>query len=400
MSRPRPRRLDLSRGKNAQIPAAAATVGARPSAPGASRDGASSLSALHDVAAACLSPGFQTHDPSVQQQLARSMEMKEQQRQIIEARLHGKPAGEKGPDAGPHTGGLPNASSGSRRKGKPPGLSINAPSHHHFAGEPRVVRTAPLDQTFTGLRPGQNLSRHVLDRHPPPPSHLAPAGHPGPPSQPGNSLPPISSVLNSEPGAPGSSRHPPPPHYAAPSPGYPPLPASAGLPPPPPRSHPQAGPIAEPPGVPPSRQREFRSAEEAVRSLSGGREELLPKIVHYGGHQPPTPPSPRPGQSSAHTGPALRPEPDHRSASGRRRPRDEYERDYDERAELEERERRYFGWEEERGRRGGPAMAGHPPQPHPGYAPYARPVDSPDAVRRKKDEFMSLCSRAWDLLHS
>lgn len=78
--------------------------------------------------------------------------------------------------------------------------------------------------------------------------------------------------------------------------------------------------------------------------MAGGREDLLPKIVHYGGpgpHQPPTPPSPLPPNhphhahsaqyhasatqptSSAHFDPARVPS----SGIGRRRGRDEYERD-------------------------------------------------------------------------
>lgn len=518
--------------------------------------------------------------------------MRDQQRQIIEARLHGKPLPEQsGTENGPQTGGLSRGPPSSKRKGPPPGLSINAPSPHQFASEPRVIQSAPLGQSFTGLHPkgGASLSRQVLDRQSSG-QHLnagTASNNHGPPlavassSQTTNRLPPISDVFASENlgsarrterDPPHSGFHAPHSTYSPahpgplPSPGYPAPPASAGLHPP--RSHPgghhehhsssSASSQQGRDGLS-HRQREFKSAEEAVHSLSGGREDLLPKIVHYGGHQPPTPGSPprqsaagathaqaqahaqaRPGSQIQTQSASLHPDyaAGPRSGSGRRRNRDEYERDAyldsgdrmdidprerserDRDADLRERERergprtggdvgagpgpatgngerRFFGWEEERGRRAGPLSAGHPhPHSHshggghgqhgahlsahpvaghahaqgpshgqgqaqraaleregqasaPLYAPFsglardfrerereyegrrssgggaasaagprvysgfggppssslaaangAGGRDSPESQRRKREEFMGLCARAWDLMHS
>lgn len=88
---------------------------------------------------------------------------------------------------------------------------------------------------------------------------------------------------------------------------------------------------------------------------------MHPKVVHYGGHQPPTPPSPPQGPTSYYNG---KPQPNGPPTS-RRRDRNEYERD---------------------GRDGSYGS------------------DDAGTKRRKKDEkkeeFLSLCARAWDLLHS
>ncbi|KAK3058426.1 hypothetical protein LTS18_011316, partial [Coniosporium uncinatum] len=114
------------------------------------------------------------------------------------------------------------------------------------------------------------------------------------------------------------------------------------------------------------------SAEEAVQSMSGGREDLLPRIVHYGGHQPPTPPSPMPNKNAglaAHTTSDI-----HRSGSSRRRDRDEYERDM------------------------GTPPSGRGPSHKRG--PFGEGRDSPETQQKKKTEFIQLCSRAWDLFHS
>jgi hypothetical protein len=34
------------------------------------------------------------------------------------------------------------------------------------------------------------------------------------------------------------------------------------------------------------------------------------------------------------------------------------------------------------------------------YGPFGAGRDSPETQRRKKEEFLGLCSRAWDLFHS
>ena len=116
-------------------------------------------------------------------------------------------------------------------------------------------------------------------------------------------------------------------------------------------SHPNGPPTAPSPGFPPhlqhgppssARIREFRSADEAMAGLSGGREDLMPKVVHYGGAQPPTPPSPMARNQQYATAGAQQPGPhsgQHEgfprpdilsrtsSVNGRRRGRDEFERD-------------------------------------------------------------------------
>jgi hypothetical protein len=45
---------------------------------------------------------------------------------------------------------------------------------------------------------------------------------------------------------------------------------------------------------------QYTSPGEAVQSLSGGREDLLPRLVHYGGHQLPTPPEPHKSRAVRH----------------------------------------------------------------------------------------------------
>ena len=375
---------------------------------------------MHDVATACLSPGFQTHDPSMKNQLARSMEMRDQQRQIIEARLHGKSTGgDKGPLDGPQTSAFTRAPGSSKRKGPPPGLSIAAPSAHQFASEPRVIQSAPLNQTFTGLKPPSGLSRQVLDRQPFHPHSGSDGQNNSQGPHMSNRLPPISDVFageglssrNSEMAnrhnngfhAPHSNYSPAQPSNAhpLPSPSYPPPPASAGLHRP---SRTHLNPHSSHESSSARARREFNSAEDAIRSLSGGRDELLPKMVHYGKQQPPTPPSPH----SQHQHGSASSQQDYasRSGSGRRRRRDEYERDdpESERMDIDPKERsrgapssggRSFGYDEEhlqRDRENGRRLM-------PG-GPFGQGRDSPETTRRKKEEFIMLCSRAWDLFHS
>ncbi|KAF2640539.1 hypothetical protein P280DRAFT_321386 [Massarina eburnea CBS 473.64] len=341
-ARHRPRRLDLA---SSNIVHSSGALTARPAAP---------LTA-NDMGFACLSPGFHTNDPSMREQLHKSMDVRERQRQIIEARQKhgGKPLGpdddmprqQESPFGRPIK--TPNTA---RRKGPPPGLSIAPPSHTQFASE-RVIQSAPINQSFTGLR-GMPPSRQLANAS----SNLSQTSHIHhvPAQQTNNRLPPIADVFpeplgtarnpygNNSPGNSSHSNHPPP----LPSPGF----------------HQQQGPLS-------SRPREYKSAEDAVNSLSGGREELLPRIVHYGGHQPPTPPSPMPGkQLSSYSHVDV-----HRSGSSRRRPRDEYERDM-----------------------GTPPLGRQAPR----LGPFGEGRDTPDTQRKKKDEFIGLCARAWDLFHS
>jgi hypothetical protein len=381
-ARPRPKRLDLSSSMaNSRGPQTS-----RPSAPLTSQQSAGL--AIQDVGLACLSPGFATNDPGMREQLQRSLDVRDQQRQIIEARQKGQKPGSAHDNDGPRPQdntlfGIPTTRtpSTSRRKGPPPGLSINAPSAAQFAND-RVIQSAPMHQTFTGLRPGE----HPFSRH----SQHGPSGlsqtshiHHVPATQTNNRLPPIADVfandrLDAPRGYPGQS-----PQHSSHSNGPPPVP-SPGFPP----QHHQMPPLS-------SRSREFRSAEEAMQGLSGGREDLMPKVVHYGGVQPPTPPSPMPpgghhqqsvpGASQAglhHEGP--RPEILARTSSmnGRRRGRDEYERDNGSPPSL---------FNRSEAKRATFAVRGD---------------DREEDLRaslssvEKKEEFLKLCERAWDLFHS
>ncbi|OAL01833.1 hypothetical protein IQ06DRAFT_246803, partial [Phaeosphaeriaceae sp. SRC1lsM3a] len=350
-TRHRPQRLNLS---NHNIVHSSGALTARPSGQGSAN--------LMDVGLACLSPGFHTQDPTMREQLQRSLDVRERQRQIIEARQKN---GGKGP--GPEDEQSRHGETGafgrpiktpqtSRRKGPPPGLSIAPPTAQQFAHD-RVIQSAPINQTFTGLRGNAPPSRQLANG----PSNLSQTSHIHhvPAQQTSNRLPPISDVF---PEPLGTARHP----YHNSSPGHsshsnvqPPMP-SPGFPP-----HSQQAP------PPTSRPREYKSAEEAVASLSGGREDLLPRLVHYGGHQPPTPPSPMPNKAGSS---AYAPHADlHRSGSTRRRGRDEYEQD-----------------------NGTPPLGRQQPR----LGPFGAGRDSPETQQKKKDEFIGLCARAWDLFHS
>ena len=380
-ARRRPRNLDLSSSNTN-------TSSSRPSAPLTARD--SGGLAMHDVGLACLSPGFQTQDPMMREQLQRSISVRDQQRHIIESRLQ-KTAKPSDPDALRSSEQNPGFGSGlktpSRKRPPPAGLSIVPPSHEQFANE-RVIQSAPLNQSFTGRhQPHHPMTRQVENR----PHNLSNTSHIHhvPATQTTNTLPSISDVFagdNLAPrGQPSSrpagllpsnsnsnsshSNHPPP----FPSPGLPP-----------PSSHPP----------PTSRGREHRSAEEAINEMTGGREDLLPKIVHYSGNgqrsqhlqqHPPTPPSPISGPGPhaqyavKHAGPptaiAVHGDGAIKSGGARRRQRVEYERD-----------------------NGSPPLGSGPDFPRRG--PFGEGVDSPETGRRKKEEFMGLCARAWDLFHS
>lgn len=283
----------------------------------------------------------------MREQLQRSISVRDQQRSIIEARLqrHVKPGGGSGSGGG--SGGEragkdrdehPQSARGSSKRRPPNSLTIVPPSHRAFANE-RVVQSAPLNQSFTG--------RHHNTIYHPPPQHTAHNPHHV------NRLPPIADVFASERLDSGAR--------------------SSRLAADPPQSGRQYFPSLRPSQPSPNtmtfpRPREHRSAEEALQMMSGGREDLLPRIVHYGGHQPPTPPSPPQAGAQQHTTPSkphlngdYRPP----ASAGRRRNRAEYERDRDE-------------------------------EQH--FLPGSR--DSPETKRQKKEEFLSLCARAWELFHS
>lgn len=319
--------------------------------------------------------------------------MRDQQRQIIEARQKGTKPGSSHDSEGPQRSQDPTlfgvqtrTPTTSKRKGPPPGLSIAAPSAAQFAND-RVIQSAPLHQTFTGLRPGEQPSSRYAQHGPSGLSQMSHIHH-VPAHQTNNRLPPIADVfandrLDVQRGAP--TTHSPshngqaPP--AQPSPGFPPTQQQF------------AAPMS-------ARQREFRSAEEAMQGLSGGRDELMPKVVHYGGVQPPTPPSPMPSGSAHHHAPPgaqqhayapnsgdahSRPDILARTSSmnGRRRGRDEFERDNDSpptRFNTQESKRATFAvrGEEQREESWRQGMSS----------------------REKREEFLRLCERAWDLFHS
>ncbi|OAR00727.1 hypothetical protein LLEC1_00233 [Akanthomyces lecanii] len=328
-TRPRPRKLDLSKNTlNSNSPASALPLTAR--------DGLG----IQEVGLACLSPGFVTQDPVMKEQLQRSLSVREQQRHIIEARLQQQSA--KGDGTHPDRDGAPQFSAktpglSSHRRRAPPGLSIVAPSHEQFAHE-RVIQSAPLGHSFTGRHHQAPLSRHVPTR---PGNGSQSHIHHVPATQTSNRLPPIHDVF---PGSQHGDSHPS--SYGSASRA--PL-ASPG--------HPQSAyqaPLS-------ARPREFKSAEDAQQELAGGRPELLPKIVHYGGHQPPTPPSPIGGRI-------------HSSSSNRRRNRAEYED-------------------------GASPPLGHGPASS-RRGPFGAGRDSPESQRAKREEFLRICERAWDLFHS
>lgn len=371
-ARHRPRKLDLSKNTtNIVSPATGRPLTARDGGLG-----------IQEVGLACLSPGFVTQDPVMKEQLQRSMSVREHQRQIIESRLQQQSAKGDGPGGDKDNGGHFTAKTPgfARKRGAPPGLSIVAPSHEQFANE-RVIQSAPLGQTFTGRHNPHPLTRHITNQ----PSNLSNTSHIHhvPANQTSNRLPPIADVINLS-GHPSSSGHA---LYAEQSRA--PL-ASPRHPPPPP----------QPEMTTPGRPREYKSAEEAQAEIAGGRPELLPKLVHYASqHQPPTPPSPPshhhvsrdphyeqqqrayatdPSRSNSANNAAAGPS----NHLGMKRRRAEYED-------------------------GSPPLGGtgaRPAPPPPGASrragPFGEGRDSPDTQRAKREEFLRLCERAWDLFHS
>lgn len=386
-TRHRPRKLDLS----ASLPNAGGLSVRTPGGPMTAREGVS----MQDVGLACLSPGFQTHDPVMREQLQRSLSVRDQQRCIIEARLQ-KTAKDDGPNGTKLSDSNPFGPSKSSKRRPPPGLSIVPPSASQFANE-RVIQSAPLNQTFTGRHQMHPLTRHVANNSPNlgSTSHI----HHVPANQTNNRLPPLSDVFGSDT---LGSRERDRDRDAGRS-GYYQVPSVS--------SSSQANSLRPlpSPGIPgnmshvPKRPREYRSAEEAVHELSGGREELLPRIVHYGGHQPPTPPSPRPLNGPMNAPPPHSNETAPPAAvqvqtqtilhstegTARRRPRSEYEMDNGSPPLGHGPESRY---------RQPPAATSGPSATF--HGPFGAGRDSPETQRRKKEEFLSLCSRAWDLFHS
>lgn len=359
-SRHRPRKLDLSKNTSSANPSTA-----RPSAGQLTSRGVESGGlGIQDMGLACLSPGFVTQDPTMREQLQRSISVREQQRHIIESRLQqtakpGDAPTESAKEAA--FGGFGAKTPGTSKRRAPPGLSIVAPSHEQFTHE-RVIQSAPLNQSFTGRHQPHPLTRHVANQ----PSNLSNTSHIHhvPATQTANRLPPITDVfaengLGSHRDA--SGRVP----FTAGLPGN--SSSTSGS------SHSNSRPAFPSPGhsqtQPPhtSRSREYRSAEEAQVEIAGGRPELLPKLVHYGGHQPPTPPSPL-------TGNAMRQPDTGRSGGSRRRARTEYEDG------------------------GSPPLGNGPSATRRG--PFGEGRDSPVTQQKKKEEFIRLCDRAWDLFHS
>lgn len=261
------------------------------------------------------------------------MNVRNAQRNIIEARLHRNVHSKDDRDQ-PSAGLL----TGKGKKRPPSALSIVPPHHTQFANE-RIIQSAPLNQSFTVRRQAMQEARQ---------ERMA------------NRLPPIADVVF------GQDRDEERSQLSAARPQE----ARAFFP------NPLPSPRLAPPEQQPERPREYKSAEEAVASMSGGREDLLPRIVHYGGHQPPTPPSP----TMAHKVPqgassgSLRtktttltiPVPSsHDTPNNKRRRTGEFENDRDVSmgSDIEER-------------------------------------DAAEAKRRKKELFLSLMAQAFDVLHS
>lgn len=171
----------------------------------------------------------------------------------------------------------------------------------------------------------------------------------------------------------------------------------------------------------PHQRREYRSAEEAVHDLAGGREELLPRIVHYGGSNsnrsgtPPAAAQQAPTTAPATAATAVAPSD---SITHRRRPRAEYEHEHGSPP---------LGNGPEAARvRTGLGPASQAPEPRQTQQTQGQPQghgqaqaheygvsfgagfggafgagrESPEIQRRKKEEFLGLCARAWDLFHS
>ncbi|ODH44713.1 hypothetical protein ACO22_00791 [Paracoccidioides brasiliensis] len=486
-SRHRPRKLDLS----------ASTLSSHSTTsrgPLTSREGG--LAAMHDVGLACLSPGFQTQDPAIREQLQRSISVRDQQRSIIESRLQ-KTAKGDGPDGvKPSESNLFGSlkASSTNKKRPPPGLSIVPPSASQFANE-RVIQSAPLNQTFTGRHHPHHITHHLIS-HPsdhmnsPSSTHI----HHAPANQTNNRLPPIADVFGSDALVPRTQdrdhrdwdrddRNIPRNNHSSSNHNtnntntnnnnnnnfY----QSATTAPRPPLANPTNTNNSSNNNIPlpsPSlpinqnqnqntsstsstfssmqRPREYRSAEEAVHELAGGREDLLPRIIHYNGNsnlanannnntnsaqgpQHHHSPGANGNHQSQQQQSSLYPHHPHSAAtpiagsgihvsqSSRRRSRNEYERDNGSPPLGAGPDMRFrhaplppvaasTASAGGSGSAAGNAAGGSPPGGYAaggmgyggGYGSFGARRDSPDTQRRKKDEFLGLCARAWDLFHS
>lgn len=335
----------------------------------------------------------------MREQLQKSLAMKEQQKHIIESRLQSKVKGD-----GSDSTRTPEASSfagpRSSKKGPPPGLSIVPPSAERFANE-RVIQSAPLNQTFTG-RHAPPLTRHLT-------SNAQPIQH-VPATQTSNRLPPIQDVFGSDTLAPrdSNSRNG---YYSNSN-----------------SSHSNNRPPFPSPGLPPhtaqpsTRPREYRSAEEAVHEMAGGREELLPRIVHYGGNgngnstsnghhqhqqQPPTPPSPHPNAQGRSHNPVTPNKSSHHAVPQYATYPPSHQDHYPQQHQQQQSQPQNLNSSRRRGRSEYENEHGSPPLgPGPDsrrhasqHGPFGAGRDSPETIRRKKEEFLGLCARAWDLFH-
>ncbi|KAK4227916.1 hypothetical protein QBC38DRAFT_173069 [Podospora fimiseda] len=370
-ARHRPRKLDLSKNTtNIVSPATGRPLTARDGGLG-----------IQEVGLACLSPGFVTQDPIMKEQLQRSMSVREHQRQIIESRLQQQSAKGDGPmdkDGGNQfTAKTPGFA---RKRGAPPGLSIVAPSHEQFANE-RVIQSAPLGQTFTGRHNPHPLTRHITNQ----PSNLSNTSHIHhvPANQTNNRLPPIADVLSAHPGSSGHALYAEQSRAPLASPRHPPPPQEMTT---------------------PGRPREYKSAEEAQVELAGGRPELLPKLVHYAGqHQPPTPPSP-PLHHHQHPSASRDPHYDQQHRAYAADPARSNSNNTNSGVQMSSNhvgsmKRRRAEYED-----GSPPLGGNGGRPAPPpprrSGPFGEGRDSPDTQRAKREEFLKLCERAWDLFHS
>lgn len=367
--RHRPRKLDLT-GNSPRANANQSNDATNSFPPGTSRTmngqftGRMENLGIQEVGLACLSPGFNTQDPTMRDQLQRSISVREQQRTLIEARMNKQFAKQDNTSATENlreqetSGALTSKTPGNAKRKAPPGLSILTPSHEEFAQE-RVIQSAPLNQSFTmGRYQPQPPTRQITNHQTQSSIQHVPA------IQSSNRLPPIMDVFARE----HLSHHDSSKQRSSalhPTNSQPSNSLANQRPPFPPASQPNAQPSHS------SRPREYRSAEDAQVDLSGGRPELLPRLVHYGGHQPPTPPSPRnmktPRQSDTS-----------RSGGGggvKKRVRSEYED-------------------------GDTPPYGNGSLPSRRNGPLQEERTSPISSQMKKEQFIRLCAEAWDLFHS